>query len=125
MRIAVNTQDFNTVATHVGRARRFLVFEPGLEGEMPELHCVELPRKFILHGYSDSEAHPLDGVEVLLTQSVGAGLTRRLARRGIRVVCTAETDAKKAVKDFLKGKLSPPAPQAQESRGEPAAAEAC
>lgn len=109
MRIAVNTQDFTTVAVHLGRARRFLVLEPGREGEAPELICVELPQKFVLHGYDDAQAHPLDGVEVLLTGSAGEGLTRRLARRGVRVVCTAETDAKKAVKDFLKGRLMPAA----------------
>lgn len=109
MRIAVTSQNFRSVTSHAGRARRFLVVETSPEPR-GEPRRMELTQEYAFHGYDDGKPHPLDGVEVLLTGSAGDGLTRRLARRGIRVVCTAETNPNQAVEDFLKGCLKPAAP---------------
>ncbi len=109
MRIAVTSQNFRTVTSHAGRARRFLVVDTSPEPRGEALR-LDLTAEYVFHGYDDGKPHPLDGVEVLLTGSAGDGLTQRLARRGIRVVCTAETDPTQAVADFLEGKLKAAAP---------------
>jgi predicted Fe-Mo cluster-binding NifX family protein len=108
MRIAVTSQNFKTITRHAGRARRFLVFQSDAVGRSPVQ--LDLEARFAMHGFDDAMPHPLDGVDVLITGSAGDGLTRRLARRHIRVVCTAEIDPKEAVEHFIEGRLAPGAP---------------
>lgn len=108
MRLAITSQNFRTITSHAGRARRFLVVDTGALSV--EARRLDLAPEFAMHGFDDAKVHPLDGVEVLITGSAGDGLARRLAKRGIRVVCTAETDPSRAVEDFLNGCLKPAAP---------------
>jgi predicted Fe-Mo cluster-binding NifX family protein len=108
MRVAITSQNFRTVTSHAGRARRFLLVDTGLQSV--EARRLDLDPEFAMHGFDDAAPHPLDGVDVLITGSAGEGLTRRLARRGIRVVCTAETEPTRAVEDFLNGCLKPAPP---------------
>jgi predicted Fe-Mo cluster-binding NifX family protein len=103
MRIAVTSLNFKTVSRHAGRSRRFLVYDSSAGVEAPAL--LELSPQYALHGFDDRLPHPLDGVDVLLTGSAGDGLTRRLARRNIRVVCTGEVNPRTAVLRFLEGRL--------------------
>jgi predicted Fe-Mo cluster-binding NifX family protein len=110
MRIAITSHDFSTVTSHAGRALRFLVLDASIGEEASEPRRLDLALEFAMHGFDDAQPHPLDGVEVLLTGSAGDGLIGHLARRGIRVVCTQETDPKKAVEDYLEGRLHPAAP---------------
>ncbi len=117
MRIAVTGQNFRTISSHAGRARRFLVVDAGPEPR-GVAQRLDLDSEYAFHGYDDGKPHPLDGVEVLLTGSAGDGLTRRLAGRGIRVVCTAETDPIQAVEDFLAGSLKAAAPHEHGACGE-------
>lgn len=108
MRVAITSQNFRTVTSHAGRARKFLVVDTGVQGV--EAQCLDLAPEYAMHGFDDAMPHPLDGVDVLITGSAGEGLTRRLAHRGIQVVCTAETDPACAVRDFLNGCLKPAPP---------------
>jgi predicted Fe-Mo cluster-binding NifX family protein len=112
-KIAVASQNFRTVTGHAGKTRRFLVYrvEPGDEPE--EIDRLDLPKEMSFHELHDASPHPLDGVQVLIVGSCGEGFVRRLARRGIEVVATAETDPLRAIRDYLAGTLKPPQPQVQ------------
>jgi predicted Fe-Mo cluster-binding NifX family protein len=106
MKIAVTSQNFRTITGHAGNTRRFLVFDE--DGN--ELERLDLPKAMSMHEWrgGDDDPHPLDAVAVVITASCGVHFPERLARRGIRVEQTAETDPVKAVRDYLQGCLQPP-----------------
>lgn len=107
MRIAVTSQNFRTITGHAGRARRFMVFVGEPDGEVREVVRFDLPPEMAMHGFDETRGHPLDGTDVLITASCGEGFVRRLARRGIQVIATTETDPQIAVQAFLAGHLIP------------------
>jgi predicted Fe-Mo cluster-binding NifX family protein len=109
MRIAIASHDFTTIGLHAGRARRFLLFDVGVDGVRLPTGRLDLAPEYAMHEFDDEGAHPLDGVDVLLAGSAGEGVVRKAARRGIRLVCTAETDPTRAIDDFLGGHLAPAA----------------
>jgi predicted Fe-Mo cluster-binding NifX family protein len=108
MKIAVTSQNFRTVTGHAGKSRRFLVFELQPGAEPREVKRLDLPRELAFHDFNGEGPHPVDGSDVLITQSCGEGFTRRLAARGIRVVVTAETDPVKAALAVVTGAPLPP-----------------
>lgn len=112
MKIAVTSQNFRTVTGHAGKTRRFLVFDR--EGR--ELERLDLPKQFSFHEWrgADDEPHPLDGVAVLITAGCGERFRNHLARRGIRVAATSETDPAAAVRALLEDRLPPPDPEAED-----------
>jgi predicted Fe-Mo cluster-binding NifX family protein len=112
MKVAVVSEDFETLSGKAGRARRFLVYEadrtsqPQLEKkyELPE----NLPTFHDLHD-DDETPHPLDGV-LLLTAEAGEGFRERLQRRAITVVITSESNPVQAVMKMFEGTLPELAP---------------
>lgn len=110
MKIAVGTQDFQTIATHGGRTRRFLVFEAEPGSEPRELWRFELAAEEVLHHYGDGRPHPIDGVQAVVTGSSGSGFVAHMKRRGIEPVTTSETDPVQAVRDWLAGTVKPAEP---------------
>jgi predicted Fe-Mo cluster-binding NifX family protein len=66
---------------------------------------LELPRDESFHDSSPLAPHPLDDVDVLIAGGMGQGLARRLERRGMHPVVTAETDPETAVRQYLAGTL--------------------
>lgn len=111
MRIAVTSQNFRSITGHAGRTRRFLVFDVDSFASVSEINRLDLPKELAMHGFDDSQPHPLDGMDVLITGGAGDGFVRRLARRGVRVVATSETDPETAVHAFLAGCLREARPQ--------------
>lgn len=107
MNIAVTSQNFRTVTGHAGKARRFLIYESDAQGGLRELTRLDLPKEQCFHEWHgrDDQAHPLDIAEVVITAGCGGGFAQRMARRGIRLETTAETDPLQAVRLFLQGKL--------------------
>jgi predicted Fe-Mo cluster-binding NifX family protein len=112
MKVAVVSDDFETLSGKAGRARRFLVYEadrtsqPQLEKryELPE----HIPTFHDLH--EDNETpHPIDGM-LLLTAEAGEGFRERLQRRAITVVITSERDPEQAVIKMFDGTLPELAP---------------
>lgn len=107
MRIAITSEDFSSVTGKPGRARRFLVFQ-AVRGAEPELmERLELPAGSPdFHALHDDEEtpHPLDGA-VLVTAEAGEGFEERLARRGIAVYITSETDPVSAARGVVDGSL--------------------
>ncbi len=99
MRIAITSQDFKTVTSHAGKARRFLIFDLQPGAEPKEVDRLDLPREMTFHEFAGGP-HPVDGVDAILTAGAGGGFIRKMAERGIRVVVTAETDPLQALQDL-------------------------
>jgi predicted Fe-Mo cluster-binding NifX family protein len=110
MKIAVTSQNFRTVTGHAGKTRRFLVFQTNGES-VQEAERLDLPKEQSFHELHGDAPHPIDGVDVLITASCGEGFVGRMARRGIQVVATSETDPATAARLVSGGRpLPPPAP---------------
>ncbi len=108
MKIAVSSQNFRQITGHAGRARRFLVYVVDDAGRVVESERLDLPKELAMHGFDDRIAHPLYGMDVLITGGAGAGFQQRLAAQGVRVAVTGETDPEAAVRAFLAGTLKAP-----------------
>lgn len=107
MRIAVTSQNFRTITGHAGKSRRFLIFE-AMAGATPrEVERLDLPKEMSFHEFHGDGAHPVDGVDAVITGSCGAGFARRLAGRGIRVAVTEVEDPLAAVQAYAEGRLVP------------------
>lgn len=112
MKIGVTSQNFRTVTGHGGRAQRFMVFEVGEDGEVLQSDRYDLPKEMTMHEHSPSAPHPIDDFDVLITGSCCDGFMQKVARRGIKVIVTGETNPIKAVKAVATGEeLAPPVPE--------------
>ena len=109
MKIAVSSQNFRTVTSHAGKARRFIVFALATPCTPREVERLDLPREFALHEYRALD-HPLFAMDAEIPGSAGDGFVRRLGARGIEVVLTGETDPLQAVRDYVAGVVKPPLP---------------
>ena len=109
MKIAVGTQDFQTVATHGGRTRRFLVFEAEADRPAVEIARIELAEDEVLHLCGDGRPHPIDAVGLVITGASGAGFVAHMKRRGIEPATTTETDPLQAIRAWFAGTLEPAA----------------
>jgi len=106
MRIAVTSQNFRTVTGHAGKSRRFLVFEIERGAAAQEVARLDLPKELAFHEFHGDGAHPVDGVDAVITGSCGAGFARRLLGRGIRVAVTEMEDPLAAVQAYAEGRLA-------------------
>ena len=109
MKVAVTSQNFRTVTGHAGMTRRFIVYDAGTAAGVAELTRLDLDREQAFHGFAGG-AHPIDGVEVLLTAGCGEGFVAKMAARGIRVVRTGQADPVAAVAELLRGEVTPAPP---------------
>ena len=104
MKIAVTSQNRKTITQHVGRCRKFWVYD--IENNaVQKRELIELPKEMSFHEHHDNSPHPIDVVDVIITASMGPGIARRLEKKGILGIVTTETDPDKAVMDYLAGKL--------------------
>ena len=117
MRIAVSSQNFRTVTAHAGKARRFMIYEDFPDGQVQRTGMLDLPPEMSIHESPHNSAHPIDGLDVLITGSCGDGFQRKLAARGIRVVVTSETDPVAAVSAVLSGTALPPGEPEEDHQG--------
>jgi predicted Fe-Mo cluster-binding NifX family protein len=108
MKIAITSQNFRTVTGHAGKTRRFLVYEADGEN-VREVGRLDLPKEQSFHELHGDAPHPIDGVDVLVTGGCGENFVARMARRGIRVVATGETDPLTAATLVSTGRPLPPA----------------
>jgi predicted Fe-Mo cluster-binding NifX family protein len=110
MKIGITSQNFRTITGHAGRARRFIIFDVSPDGRVSQPEKYDLPKEMCMHEHPRDAAHPIDGLDVLITGSCGDGFSRKLAARGINVVTTGETEPMTAVTALLSGdKLAPAA----------------
>jgi predicted Fe-Mo cluster-binding NifX family protein len=108
MKIAVTSQNFRSITQHAGKTRRFLIFEQDpATGKPREIGRLDLPKEMSMHEYHGEE-HPLFKVDMLVTGSSGEGFKRRMARAGVQVIVTAETDPYSATEALFSGRPLPP-----------------
>lgn len=101
MKIAVTSQNFRTVTGHAGRARRFLIYDVQPGAEPVEVERLDLPKDMAMHDFHGTGPHPVDGVDVILSEGFGEGFGQRMAKRGILAVSTTQTDPVEAVKAYV------------------------
>lgn len=102
--IALTCQNRREITEHAGQCRNFLVYRvagTGIDG--PEL--LELPREGSLHNLAPGAPHALDGVDLLISASMGDGLRHKLAQRGVRTLLTTERNPLQAVQRWMAGAL--------------------
>lgn len=101
MKVAVTSQNFRTVTNHAGRARRYIIFEVREDGNPVEIDRLDLPKSMAFAEFSGNGPHPVDDVDVIVSQSFGPGFVKRMEPRGIKPSLSDETDPVAAVRDFL------------------------
>jgi len=101
MKIAVTSQNFRTVTGHAGRARRFLIYDAQPGAEPVEIGRLDLPKELAMHDFHGGGPHPIDDVDIILSQGFGEGFAQRMAKRGILAATTEEADPVAAVKACL------------------------
>ena len=106
MKIAVTSQDRKTVTGHAGKCRKFWIYETD-DKKIVKKTLLELALEQSFHESHGAGAHPLDGVDVLISGGAGQGLIRRLKDMGIQGLVTQETEPDSAVTGFLNGTLKP------------------
>jgi hypothetical protein len=89
--------------------------EPGIEPV--EVARLDLPKKLAMHEFHGGGPHPIDDVEVILSQGFGDGFAQRMARRGIVAFATDKTDPVDAVMAYLARLRTAPEAPASASRG--------
>lgn len=117
MKIAVVSNDQNTVSQHFGRSKYFIIYEV----ENGEVKNVEIRQRHVIHHshheqggfyghHHNSNDHDamiaeMSDCQVLIAGGMGYGAYNRIIFHGINVLITDEKDAKLAVEKFLKGTL--------------------
>ena len=116
MKIAVASQNRNSITDHAGHCRKFWIYQVE-QGLISQKKLLELAKEQSFHESSPHDSHPLDDVQVLLAGNMGLGLTRRLNAKGINAIITPETDPDRAVAAFLDGSLEISDPKAHDHDG--------
>ncbi len=90
MKIAVASQNRREVTGHTGRCRKCWSYESD-RARVRGRALLELSRDQAFHDSPPHLAHPLDGVDALISGGMGSGLIRRLAARGVKGLVTFRT----------------------------------
>ncbi len=104
MKIAVSSQNQTTVTGHLGHCQKFWIYDVE-ETTIQNKQLLQLTKAQSFHESSPKETHPLDNVQVLISGSMGNGLSLRLESKGIKPIVTTESDPDTAVTDYLRGSL--------------------
>lgn len=110
VRIAVASRNGTDVSGHIGKCADWIVFE-GDASDVKEAERIKLPKHLVFHHYKDDVPHPLSSCSAVIGASAGESFTSKMAKRGIEVVLTAESDPTTAVADYLRHTLAPPKPR--------------
>ncbi|WGS87840.1 nitrogen fixation protein [Methylomonas sp. UP202] len=105
--IAVDTD--GRVASHAGRASRWLVYVVTKESRADLAWTLDLTDIGSLHEWhvrGDGNRHPLHTVDVAIAGSAGDGVIRNLATRSTELLTTGETSPDQALAAYLAGTLS-------------------
>ncbi|PMR72825.1 NifB/NifX family molybdenum-iron cluster-binding protein [Billgrantia endophytica] len=115
MRIAAASRNGVTLAGHIGKCARWIVYEvtesPLGEPLVTEVERIDLPKELIFHHYKDRQPHPLGNCKAVIGASAGDSFIGKMRKRGIEAVLTAESDPATAVADYARDRLLPPKPR--------------
>ena len=101
MKIAVTSQNRQTVTNHAGRCRKFWVYETEY-ADVVGKRLVELPEEQHFH---DAFPPSLHGINVLITGGLAGSFRYYLKQQGVQAVATQESDPDRAVTAWLNGTL--------------------
>lgn len=104
MKIAVTSPNAKTIAGHAGKCPGYLVFEVENKQIVSKTH-IKLTREQTFRNFSgllsESEEHPLKGINIFITQSLGEGLSNRLTQDGINIHITSVNEPEQVVQSLL------------------------
>ncbi|QKI90177.1 NifB/NifX family molybdenum-iron cluster-binding protein [Thiomicrorhabdus xiamenensis] len=104
MKVAFTSPNGKTISGHAGKCPGYLVYDIAGD-EVVSKERIKLSKEQVFRNYSGSLAdHPLNGVQLFITQSLGDGLQRKLAQEGIRVLVTEESNPDEIVQRIIKVK---------------------
>lgn len=101
MKIALTSPNARTLSGHAGKCPGFLVFEITNRQIIQQSHIKPNKEQVLRNlkgSLSNQVDHPLSGINVFVTQSLGEGLQRRLTEQNIEVLQTQENDPINALK---------------------------
>jgi predicted Fe-Mo cluster-binding NifX family protein len=101
MKIAVTSQNFLTVTGHAGRARRFLIYDVQPGAEPVEIARLDLPAEQSFHETGGTGAHPIDGVDLIISAGFNAHFAVAMTQRGIRTAITDKENPVEAIRDYM------------------------
>lgn len=100
MRIAVTSQNWQTVTAHPGKSTRFLIFETDASGCARAAGRLEVDHAHLLR-CSSNDDHPLFQMDVILSASAGPEMIHHLLQRGVHLLATPEKNPQVAVDNFI------------------------
>lgn len=107
--IAIAVDAAGLVASHAGRASRWLVYVVTDKSSADLAWTLDLTDIGSLHEWhvrGDGNRHPLHTVDVAIAGSAGDGVIRNLATRHTELLTTGETSPDHALAAYLAGTLS-------------------
>jgi predicted Fe-Mo cluster-binding NifX family protein len=126
MRIAIPTDDRQTLAAHFGRAAEFAVYEAGEGGA----NLIEFRPNLHVHAAGHGQGaggqgaraggdfeQGLAGVDALICRGMGRRAEEACAAMGIRVVFTNEDGLDETAKKFARGELAESDPSCERGEG--------
>lgn len=104
MKIAVTSPNAKSISGHAGKCPGFLLYEILANGQYEQTH-IKLGKEDVFKNLagplSTHPHHPLNGIDVFVTQSLGDGLLSRLERDNIKVIQTQETDPENFIQNLI------------------------
>lgn len=105
MKIAITSPNAKTIAGHAGKCPGYLIYELDQDNNITKSH-IKLTKEQVFKNFagllSQNPNHPLNGINVFITHSLGDGLSNRLTRDNIQVLTTTEDDPEVILNTILK-----------------------
>ena len=104
MKIAITSPNAKTIAGHAGKCPGYLIYEIDQNKNIKKSH-IKLTKEQVFKNFSGTLSqnpdHPLYGINVFITQSLGDGLNNRLSQDNIQVLTTNEEDPEVILNSIL------------------------
>jgi len=112
MKIAVTSENRNTVTDHAGRCAGFWIYQTEY-ADVVEKRWIQLPAGESFHDTDLPQL--LRDINVLISGGMASDLSYRLKQQAIQAVTTLETDPDRAVNAWLNGTLEEMPPHSRPS----------
>jgi len=104
MKIAITSPNAKTISGHAGKCPGYLIYDIDENKNIQKSH-IKLSKEQVFKNFSgplsQSPNHPLNGIDIFITQSLGDGLGNRLNKDGIKVYTTEITNPEEIVQSIL------------------------
>ena len=104
MKIAMTSPNAKNISGHAGKCPGYLIYEIDENKNIQKTH-LKLAKEQVFQNFSGplsrSPNHPLNGINIFVTQSIGEGLNRRLNEDGIKVYTTENKDTEEIIQSLL------------------------